>query len=38
MLLDDPSELAVVRAVEKVYDNLHHLRRHAPIPPAASKH
>ncbi|MFD0032113.1 hypothetical protein ACFVJK_28310 [Streptomyces sp. NPDC127172] len=36
MLLDHPTELAdVVRAVEKIYDNRHHLRQH---PPASTAH
>ncbi|WP_406319791.1 hypothetical protein [Streptomyces sp. NBC_00118] len=37
MLLDDPSELADdTRAVEKIYNNSHHLHRHPPTPPATS--
>ncbi|MFC9670021.1 DegT/DnrJ/EryC1/StrS family aminotransferase [Streptomyces sp. NPDC056949] len=39
MLLDHPTELAdVVRAVEKIYDNSHHLRQHPPNPPASTAH
>jgi hypothetical protein len=34
-----PTELAdVVRAVEKIYDNRHHLRQHPPAPPASTAH